>query len=162
MTRKFHGYQNFWPSDHDLEVWHTLKNFNLGHSFLTRRGRASYFTCAFLTARPSMLYHDFWRWRLKVDLLNKKCPGLWLLYQRGYLLLIFSFGCRWRAMLSFWQLWLYISVILRLASRGYPISITALASHGFESRTTWYEKKRTLPLNNLCSWKRWISKIWCK
>ena len=41
MTRPFHGCQNFWPSDLDLEVWPTFKkNFNLGHSFLTRRGRA--------------------------------------------------------------------------------------------------------------------------
>ena len=26
ITRPFHGYQNFWPSDLDLEVWPTFKN----------------------------------------------------------------------------------------------------------------------------------------
>ena len=37
---------------------------------------------------------------------HKNCPELWLLNQRGYLLLLFTYGCRRRAMLSFWQLWL--------------------------------------------------------
>ena len=101
VTRPFQGYQNFWPCDLDL----LLKNFNLGHSFITRRGwafilhmctpcdkafpwvpnfltkwpwpwndlllknfnlgnsfltrRGRYLTCAFLVARPLMLYHDF-------------------------------------------------------------------------------------------------------
>ena len=36
------------------------KDFNLDHSFFTRRGRAFIFICAFLVARPFMLYHDFW------------------------------------------------------------------------------------------------------
>ena len=43
---------------------------------------------------------------LKVDLLyQKNWPGLWLLNQRGYFLLLFTYGCRRRAMLSFWHLW---------------------------------------------------------
>ena len=130
-----------------------LKNFNLGYSFLTRRGRAfifhmyipydktfpsvpkfltwwpwpwsltyfqktstlaidylpgevglSYFTCAFFVARPSMRYHDFWPSDLNdLDLvgwppLKKYCPRF--LNQRGYLLLLFTYGCRRRAMLS--------------------------------------------------------------
>ena len=126
------------------------KNFNLGHSFLTRRGRAfifhmyipydktfpsepkfltwwpwsltyfqktltlaigsepeevglSYFTCAFLVARPSMRYHDFWPSDLDLvgwPTLKQNCPRLWLLNQRGFLLLLFTYGCHWRAMLS--------------------------------------------------------------
>ena len=36
-------------------------------------------------------------------------PGLWLLNQKGYLLLLFTYGCSRRAMLSFWQLWISIS-----------------------------------------------------
>ena len=58
-----------------------------------------------------MPYHDF----LPSDLdlagwpnLKKNCPRLWLLKQRGYLLLLFTYGCHRRAMLSFWQLWLFI------------------------------------------------------
>ena len=42
------------------------KNFNLSNSFLTRTG-LSYFTCAFLVARPSMLYHNFWHSDLDLD-----------------------------------------------------------------------------------------------
>ena len=34
--------------------------------------------------------------------------GLWLLNQRGYL---FTYGCRRRAMLSFWQLWLHFCLL---------------------------------------------------
>ena len=37
---------------------------------------------------------------LKFDLLLKNCLGLWLLNQRGYSLLLFTHGCRRRAMLS--------------------------------------------------------------
>ena len=48
---------------------------------------------------------------LKVDLLYKKnWLGLWLLNQRGYILLLFTYGCRRRAMLSFWQLWFWNTV----------------------------------------------------
>jgi hypothetical protein len=32
VTRSFHGYQNFWPCDLDLNVW-LIKNFNLGYNF---------------------------------------------------------------------------------------------------------------------------------
>ena len=54
-----------------------------------------------------MLYHDFWR----SDLDLPGCPTLkkivldYDLNQGGYLLLLFTYGCRRRAMLSFWQLW---------------------------------------------------------
>ena len=40
VTRPFTWYPDFWPRDLDLEVWPTLKNFNLGHNFLTRSDRA--------------------------------------------------------------------------------------------------------------------------
>ena len=58
-----------------------------------------------------MLYHDFWR----SDLDLPGCPTLkkivldYDLNQGGYLLLLFTYGCRRRAMLSFWQLWLLLS-----------------------------------------------------
>ena len=45
---------------------------------------------------------------MQVDLLKKNCPRLWLLNQRGYLWLLFTYGCRRRAMLSIWQLWLVL------------------------------------------------------
>ena len=50
-------------------------------------------------------YHDFWPSvldlsALQADLLLKNCPWLWLLNQTGYLLLLFTYGCRQRAMLS--------------------------------------------------------------
>ena len=47
---------NFWHSD--LEVWPTFINFNLGYSFLTKRGRA--FICTFLVTRPFHCYKFFW------------------------------------------------------------------------------------------------------
>ena len=50
-----------------------------------------------------MQYHDFWPSDLYLvswPTLKKNCPRLWLLNQRGYLLLLFTYGCRRRAMLS--------------------------------------------------------------
>ena len=41
----------------------------------------------------------------------KNWPGLWLLNQRGYLLLLFTCGCRRRAILSLWQLWLDVVIL---------------------------------------------------
>ena len=40
VTRPFTWYHNFWPSDLDIEVWPTFKNYNLGHNFQTRCDRA--------------------------------------------------------------------------------------------------------------------------
>ena len=37
-----------------------LKNFNLGHNFLTRGDRLSYCTCVLLVTRPFTWYHNFW------------------------------------------------------------------------------------------------------
>ena len=53
-----------------------------------------------------MRYHDFWPsdlnwpWPCRLTFFKKNCPRLWLLNQRGYLLLLFTYGCRRRAMLS--------------------------------------------------------------
>ena len=50
-----------------------------------------------------MRYHDFWPSDLDLvgwPTLKKICPRLWLLNQRGYSFLLFTYGCRRRAMLS--------------------------------------------------------------
>ena len=39
-----------------------LKNFNLGDSFLTWRGRAFYYICTFLVTSPFYGYQTFWQW----------------------------------------------------------------------------------------------------
>ena len=106
VTRPFHGNQNVWPSD--LDVLPTLKNCNLGHilhGFLTRRGRAFIFHMCIpcsktFSSGPWFLTY----WPLPCRLTLKNCPGLWILNQRGYLLLLFTYGCRRQAMLSFWRL----------------------------------------------------------
>ena len=73
VTRPFHGYQNFWPSDLDLGVWPTFKRkLTLAIASLPEESGLSYFTCAFLVARTSMLYHDFWH----SDLDLPGCPTL--------------------------------------------------------------------------------------
>ena len=73
MSRPFHGYQNFWPSDLDLGVWPTLKKtLTLVIASLPEEVWLSYFTCAFLIARPSMPCHDFW----PSDLDLPGCPSL--------------------------------------------------------------------------------------
>ena len=43
---------------------------------------------------------------LKFDLLYKTIDGDYDFWITGYILLLFTYGCRRRAMLSFWQLWL--------------------------------------------------------
>ena len=49
---------------------------------------------------------------LQVDLLLKKKLSLtWLLNHRGHLLLLFTYGCRRRAMLSLWQLWFLFALV---------------------------------------------------
>ena len=60
MTKPFHWYQNFNLETLTLKFDLLLKNFNLGHSFFTRRGRAFVFHMCIYVARPSMPYHDFW------------------------------------------------------------------------------------------------------
>ena len=42
---------------------------------------------------------------LKFDLPYKTIDGDYDFWIRGYILLLFTYGCRRRAMLSFWQLW---------------------------------------------------------
>ena len=110
------------------------KNFNLGHSFLTRRGRAFIFHMCIPCGKPSnsnSMNFYLVTLTLQVDLLfKKKNRGLWLLTQRRYLLLLFTYGCRRRAMLSFWQLWLVIDFISQCSYCMYfsPIS------------TSWYRR----------------------
>ena len=97
------------------------KNFYLGHNFWTWRGRAFIFTCAFLVIRPCTLYYHLWSSDLYLagwPSFQKFCSGLWLLNQWGYLLLRFTCGCGWRAMLSFWQLWFEL-----LAAESIPLTI---------------------------------------
>ena len=61
MTRPFHGYQHFWPSDLDLRVWPTFKKtLTLAIASLPVEVGLSYFTCAFCVTRPKMPCHDFW------------------------------------------------------------------------------------------------------
>ena len=97
-----------------------LKNFNLGNSFLIRIGRAFIFHMCIpcsktFNAVPWFL--KWWPWPWRLTYLIENWPGLWLLNQRGYLLLLFTYGCRRRAMLSFWQLWLKLPQWLRFTMR---------------------------------------------
>ena len=144
MARPFHGYQNFLPSNFDLEVWPTLKNFNLGHSFLTRRGRDFILHMCIpcsktFNAVPWFLTYWLWPWRLTYF---KNCPGLWLLNQRGYLLLLFTYGCRRRAMLSFWQLWFWIFFAVLLNNRLKLGNIQMLSSRaGVVERSSFWRKE---------------------
>ena len=80
------------------------KTLTLAIDYWPEEVELSYFICAFFAARPSMRYHDFLPSGLTdLDLVGwptKKIVRLWLLNQRGYLLLLFTYGCRRRAMLS--------------------------------------------------------------
>ena len=110
-----------------------LKNFNLGNSFLTRIGRAFIFHMCIpcsktFNAVPWFLKKWPWPWRLTYFI--KNWPGLWLLNQRGYLLLLFTYGCRRRAMLSFWQLWLLISSMLNWLRKCVDRKIPAILKPG--------------------------------
>ena len=110
VTRPLHMYQNFWPHDLDLEVWPSLKNLNLGLSFLASRGRAFIFHIyAFLVARHSMPCHDFlpsdhdltgWPTLKKIvldyDFWNRGITYCCYLHMVAASELLFSF----------WQLWL--------------------------------------------------------
>ena len=86
-----------------------MKNFHSGHNFWIRRDIAFLFHMRIPwdeTLHTVLLFIllstlDLAGW----PTLPQKCHGIWLLNQRGYLLLLFSYGCRRRAMLSFWQLW---------------------------------------------------------
>ena len=72
---------------------------------------------------------------LQVDLLKKKnCPGLKLLNQRGYLLLLFTFGCRRRAML---------------------FSLTTLVSHNLISATTHASELKAKIDDEIASGRMW-------
>ena len=57
-------------------------------------------------AVPSNMIFDVGTLTLKFYLLYKTIDGDYDFWITGYILLLFTYGCRWRAMLSFWQLWL--------------------------------------------------------
>ena len=108
VTRPFHGYQNFWPWPWSLTYF--KKNFYLSHRFLTRRGRAFIFHICIPCSKtfgavPWFL--TYWSWPCKLTYFKKKIVLDWLLNQRRYLLLLFTYGYCLRAMLSFWQLWFW-------------------------------------------------------
>ena len=52
-----------------------------------------------------------WPWPCRFTYFKKNCPRLWLLNQRGFLLLLFTYGCCRRAMLS--SLTTLVTVILK-------------------------------------------------
>ena len=60
ITRPFHGYQNFWPSDLDLEVWPTYKKITLAIVSLPEEIELSYIICTFPVTRPFHGYQKFW------------------------------------------------------------------------------------------------------
>ena len=61
VTRPFHGYQNFLPSDLDLEVWPTFKKtLTLAIAPLPEELGLSYFICTFLVTRPFHGYQSVW------------------------------------------------------------------------------------------------------
>ena len=57
-------------------------------------------------AVPSNMIFDVGTLTLKFDLLYKTIDGDYDFWITGYILLLFTYGCCRRAMLSFWQLWL--------------------------------------------------------
>ena len=91
VTRPFHGYQHLWPSDLDLEIWTNFKNFNLGNSSLTRRGRAVIFYMCIpcsktFNAVPKFLTLWHWPWPRRLTCFIKKLTGTMTFESEGLLI----------------------------------------------------------------------------